>query len=87
MDISLLFSPLPLSCPHGLGPLSGCARELVGVVQEARDHSYFHTQSVVNKMHPISKMPVDVRLYMGLVSRIGNLAGKKVWLCEASLFT
>ena len=29
--------------------LKGCASKSVGVVQETRDHSYFRTQSVVNK--------------------------------------
>ena len=56
MDISLLFFLLVLksdkhllSCPHGLGR---GGRESVGVAQEARDHSYFRTPSVVNKVHP-----------------------------------
>ena len=35
--------------------LSGCAREResVGVAEEARDHCYFRTRSVVNKVHPV----------------------------------
>ena len=62
MDISLLFFFLVLkSDKHlclALIQLSGCAceRESVGVVQEARDHSYFRTRSVVNKVHPNSKV-------------------------------
>ena len=34
------------------GLLSGSACESVGVAQEAHDHSYFRSRSVVNKVHP-----------------------------------
>ena len=34
--------------PSWPGSLCACERESVGVVQEARDHSYFRTPSVVS---------------------------------------
>ena len=40
----------------GLLSRCSCACESVGVAQEARDHSYFHTPSVVNKVHPVLKI-------------------------------
>ena len=39
--------------PSWPGSLCACERESVGVAQEARDHSYFRTPSVVNKVHPV----------------------------------
>ena len=61
MDSSLLFFFLVLKSDKHLCLalmawvlLSACACECksVGVAQEAHDHSYFRTQSVVNKVHP-----------------------------------
>ena len=59
MNISLLFIFLVLKCDKHLYLalmawvlLSGCVCESVGMVQEARDHSYFHTRSVVDKVYP-----------------------------------
>ena len=55
-----LVTPDPFSS-HELGGvwardylLGGCVCKLVGVTQEACDHSYLRTRSVVNKVHPIA---------------------------------
>ena len=45
------------------GLLSGCACKSVGVAKEARDHSYFRTQSVVSKVHPLRKKIAAVAAY------------------------
>ena len=58
MDCSLLFFLVLKSDKHlclalmAWVLLSGfaCERESAGVAQEARDHSYFRTRSVVNKV-------------------------------------
>ena len=46
-----------------LGLLSGCECESVGVAQEAHDHSYFRTWSVVKKVHPKINDPASAVNY------------------------
>ena len=63
MNISVLFVPClkvtnTFVSPSWPGAWSNSylvgvrACKSVGMAQETRDHSYFHTQSVMNKVHP-----------------------------------
>ena len=38
---------------ESVGVTQKSACEPVGVTQETHDHNYFHTRSVVNKVHPL----------------------------------
>ena len=64
MDISLLFFLVLQSDKHVCLALMAwvqlsrfaCERESVGMTREARDHSYFRTQTVVNKVQKIANL-------------------------------
>jgi len=42
--------------------------ESVGVTQETCDHNYFHTRSVVNKVHPLAQCPQGIMRDSSLLS-------------------
>ena len=50
----------------------------MGVAQEARDHSYFRTPSVMNKVHPISVYLIAT--FTEMAARQSSVASLLLWL-------